>query len=183
MTLVRVEDHIAEMLDRRLEEFRDKTRFSSLLETMGAQVQALEDAILQVLTDTTLDNAVGAQLDGIGEVVGEDRAGREDEPYRLAIRTRIVLNLSNGTIEDVIALALAISGGTQAEVTEYFPAGFEVRIIDSLPPGTDPAVIAAFVRSGKPAGVRAITIINVDPPFQYDTGAGFDEGKYAVAAV
>lgn len=183
MTLTKTTAHIAEMLNRRLEQFRDKVRFSSLLELMGTQIQELEDAVYQILTDTTLDTAEGAQLDGLGEIVGEDRAGREDGPYRIAIRTRIAINLSEGTIEDLIALALAISGGTQAQAVEYFPAAFEIRILDSLPSGTDPARIQAVVRSGKPAGVRAITIIHTEPPFQYDTGAGFDEGKYAVAAV
>lgn len=183
MALSKVTEHIAEMLSRRLEQFRDKVRFSALLELLGVQVQEVEDAVYQILTDTVLETAEGAQLDGLGEIVGEERAGRDDATYRIAIRTRIAINLSEGTIENIISLALAISGGTQAEATEYFPAGFEIRIIDSLPEGTDPARIAAVVRSGKPAGVRAITIINVEPPFQYDTGAGFDEGKYAVAAL
>lgn len=183
MALSKVDAHIAEMLARRIEQLADKERFSLLLSLFGGQIQDIENALFQVLNETDINSAVGAQLDGLGSIVGEDRAGREDAPYRVAIRTRIVLNLSQGTSEDLIALAIAISGGTKAEVTEYFPAGFEIRILDGLPSGTDPARIAAVVRSGKPAGVRAVSIIHTDPPFQYDTGSGFDEGKYAVAAV
>jgi hypothetical protein len=183
MTLSKVTSHIAEMLDRRLEEFRDKARFSAMLSLLGQQVQDLEDSLYQLLVETSLDVAVGAALDGIGDIVGEERSGRSDSAYRIAIRTRIILNQSEGTPENIIALALAISGETNAQLTEYFPASFEIRILDALPDGTDPARIAAVVRSGKPAGVRAITILHADPPFQYDTGTGFDEGKYAVAAV
>ena len=183
MTLSKVTTHIAELLDRRLEQFRDKDRFSAMLEVLGEQVQALEDALYQVLTETSIDVAVGAQLDGLGSVVGEERAGRDDDAYRVAIRVRIAINLSEGTPEDLLALALAISGGSNALLIEYFPASFEIQILDPVPSGTDPARIASVVRSGKPAGVGAVSIIHVEPPFQYDTGSGFDEGKYAVAAV
>lgn len=183
MTLSKVADHNAEMLDRRLEQFRDKQRFSDLLSVFAAQIQGLENALFQILDETDIDSAVGAQLDGIGEIVGEERAGREDDAYRIAVRTRIALNTSQGTVEDLLALALAISGGTQARLAEYFPASFVINIIDSLPAGTDPNRIQAVVQSGKPAGVGASTVINTAPPFQYDTGTGFDEGKYAVAVV
>lgn len=181
MTLGPVTDHVGEMLDVRTEQFRDKERFTNVLRTFGVQIQDIENALQQLIADRALDTAVGAQLDGIGEIVGEERAGRLDADYRVAIRTRISLNLSQGTPEDLISLAQAISGGTNVELTELFPAAFEIRILDSLPSGTDPIRIATVVASGKPAGVQAITIIHVDPPFQYDTGTGYDEGKYAVA--
>lgn len=181
MALSKVDAHIAEMLARRIEQLADKERFSLLLSLFGGQIQDLENALFQVLNETDIESAVGAQLDGLGSIVGEERAGRQDAAYRIAIRTRIVLNSSQGTIEDLLALALAISGGTKAEAIEYFPAGFVIRILDTLPPGTDGAKIAAVVRSGKPAGVRATTIISVEPPFQFDTGTGYDEGKYAGA--
>lgn len=181
MSLSKVTAHIEEMLARRLEQFTDKTRFSSLLSLFGEQIQDLEDALDQVLNETDLDTAVGAQLDGIGEIVGEDRSGRTDGPYRIALRTRIALNISEGTIEDLLNLALAISGGTQAEAEEYFPAGFVIRILDPLPAGTEPARIGAVVASAKPAGVQGVTVIHTAPPFQFDTGTGYDEGKYATA--
>lgn len=181
MALSAVVDHIVRMLDNRIEEFRSAVRFSSLVSLFGQQIQDIEDGLYQLITDRTLDTAEGAQLDGIGQLVGEDRAGRTDAPYRLALRTRIALNLSQGTAEDLIAVALAISGGTQAELEEYFPAAFEIRVLDPVPSGTDPGTIGAFVNSAKPAGVGATTVIHVSPPFQFDTGSGFDEGKYAVA--
>ena len=182
MALSQVTNHIEEMLLQRLEEFKKKVRFTAILEIFGQQIQELETVAFQVLEETNdIDIAVGAQLDGIGDIVGEDRAGRTDTDYRLAIRARIQLNSSRGTIEDLISLVAAVLAGATSQVIEYFPAGFALLVTSAVPSGIDPAIAGNVIREGRAGGVRGDLILHVSPPFQYDTGDGYDTGKYATA--
>ncbi len=62
----------------------------------------IEDVCQDLMDDRNLDSALGVQLDQLGLLVGETRKGRNDDDYRLAIKLRIAINTSNGTVEDVI---------------------------------------------------------------------------------
>lgn len=113
MTLSYKSTHVTEALGNYIEKFKDKPRLLALTTAYIEQIQDLEDAFYQLITDRTIETAVGTQLDGIGSIVGEDREGRDDSDYRLAIRVRILLNLTDGTIEQVIEiLHLATEGKT-----------------------------------------------------------------------
>ena len=96
-----------------------------MLELLGVQVQEVEDAVYQILTDTVLETAEGAQLDGLGEIVGEERAGRDDATYRIAIRTRIAINLSEGTIENIMLNQVAPIGTGAFRLVGSIPRGPE----------------------------------------------------------
>jgi hypothetical protein len=119
------------------------TNIEKLIETYVTQIQDLEQVFFQLVNLRTIDTSEGVQLDGIGQIVGEDRFGRNDTDYRVAIKGRIRLNLSNGTIEDIIAVIRAQIGDKQVVVTEdSFPAHF-----DAIIPGVIDT-LAAFVISG-----------------------------------
>ena len=113
MALTKKTDHVTEALGNYIQRFKNKPRLMALTTAYLEQIQDLEDALFQLITDRTIETAVGPQLDGIGSIVGEDREGRDDDDYRLAIRVRILLNLTDGTIEQVIEiLKLATEGKT-----------------------------------------------------------------------
>ena len=179
--------HVAEGLANVISQFQGSPKMLSVLEVFLVQIQELEDAFAEILSETTLDDSVGLQLDNLGAIVGEPRSGRSDLQYRTAIRARIGLNTSEGTIEDVIALALSVAGAALGvTVTELFPAGFLATIDDPIDPAiTDVDRIASFIASGRPAGVRGLLIFGVLGSFQYDgaAGTGFDEGKYGGAVI
>lgn len=111
--------HVAEALGNYIQKFKGKPRLMALTTAYIEQIQDLEDAFYQLITDRTIETAVGAQLDGIGSIVGEAREGREDEDYRLAIRVRILLNLTNGTIEQVIEILSLATGGKTIHVINW----------------------------------------------------------------
>ena len=112
------------------------TDFEKLIATYIAQLEDLEQVFFQLVDDRTLETSVGEQLDGLGQVVGEDRLGRSDDDYRVSIKGRIRLNLSNGTAGDIIDVIRSQIGDKQVVIVEdSFPAHFEAfipEIIDTL---------------------------------------------------
>ena len=182
MTLVPNDDHVQEALDNRIEDFKTKTRFGQLLTSYVQQMQEAEDAAIQILQLTELNSAFGQQLDNLGEIIGEERFGRADVQYSTALAARIQLNLSNGTIEDIINIIRAIAGDVEVDIVEVFPAGFTAEIVDDLDPDVvDLVRLSSFVKSAKPVGVRGLILFHVADPFQFDTGFGYDLGHYGGA--
>lgn len=153
----RIEDHADRAAARLLEQLRDKPRINSLVRLLAEQVQALEDALHQLYTDRTLETAVGAQLDVLGALVGQARQSYTDEEYRTHIRARIRLNLSSGTIPDLIAIfrTLVPAPGT-LELFEHFPAGLHLRIRGIAFTPAFARMLVKFLRLGKAAGVHAV---------------------------
>lgn len=183
MTLTKNEDHVSQALARRIEQFKDKARLASLLTSYVEGVQGAEDALFQILDDTNLDTAEGQQLDNIGQLVGEERQGRNDLQYSTAIRARILLNTSEGTIEDIVGLIGALQPGLSTFVYEYYPAAFIAMIVTPIDPNVvDVTQISTIVGSGRPAGVRGFVSYGVVGSKQFDTAEGaFDIGKFGLA--
>ena len=173
-------DLLAEALDRIVEQLKNKPNYAALVSAYTAQSSALQAALLQILDDTSIDNSEGAQLDGLGRIVGEARNGRDDPAYRTALKVRIRVNLSEGTLEEIVAIiVLAIGGGT-VEITEYQPAAFIARVLTPIDPDVvSPSQVGELVRQARGAGIGSGTVFHVANPFQYDTGFGYDEGAYA----
>lgn len=171
--------HREEALADFIQQFKGKEKLAAWLLSYVAEAQELEDTLADVQAISDVDTATGAQLDLIGAIVGEERQGRTDLDYRTAIKVRIRLNLSQGTLEDIRALIRGVAGDVDVKFFEFYPAGFVAQILDAIDPlVVDPTRIGNFVKSGKAAGVDAQTAVAVTPAFQFDTGSGFDLGKY-----
>lgn len=187
MTYSKKTTHVEEGLDNLIEQFKDKPKIRALATAYLDQIQDLENAFSDLLTETTIDDSVGIHLDNIGSIVGEPRAGRDDVQYRTAIKARIQLNTSGGTLEDVVALAIAVANApVTIGIIELFPAGFLASIKEPLDPAvTDVDRVASFIAAGRPAGVRGLLTSGVLGSFQYDgpAGSGFDLGKYGSAVI
>lgn len=127
-----------------------------LAATFGQQVQDLEDVIFQLLSGRTVDTAVGAQLDGLGAVVGEARLGAADARYRVRIKARIKLNVSSGTAEQILELVVLLlpPSVTPPRIKEYFPASFILTAYEALT-STEAEEIGRTVQLAKPGGVGA----------------------------
>lgn len=174
--------HVAEGIAHLVSQFEGKEKFAGLLTAFLDQVQSLENSLSDVATETTVATSTGAQLDALGEVVGEERSGRNDLQYSTAIRARLILNVSEGTPEDIIKLIRAIAGDVRVSVFESFPASFLAQVLDPIDPTeVDVTSIGSLVASGRPAGVAGTVSYGVVPAFRYDAGPGFDEGRYGGA--
>jgi hypothetical protein len=158
-------DHAGEGVGLLLEQFHSSPLLQTLLvAVLMGQVQDCEGVAWQLLTERSLDYAVGDQLDGLGLVVGEPRNGRDDDQYRVALRVRIAVNRSNGKPEELLnVLNLIFEGALEAHLTEFYPAAFTIDLHNPAVSPNTPDVLIRFLRDAKPAGVGMNLGYSVSP--------------------
>lgn len=149
-----------------------------LVSLATAEHQVIEDVLWQMISET-IDSASAAQLEVYGDLVGQPREGRDDATYRLWIKTRVLINRSDGTPEDIIRVFDALVARTASIVLEEgFPAGFVVRLGSTS--NLDPSHAGAILQKMKPGGVNAIfegATSQDTTSFAFDpNGAGFGHG-------
>lgn len=142
--------HVTEALANLAGFLKNKPNTASLVTAYVAEVQALEDALWQLLTQRDLNSAVGAQLDGLGDILGFSRGGLNDTDYRLQLRAKILLDIISGGINEIIALLQDLIPGAAITIVQSFPAAFTA--LTSIAP-SDPTTVGNLLRSGTAAGV------------------------------
>jgi len=185
MTLLYKDTHVEEALGNLLQQFKGLRRLESLITAFAHRVQNLEDTYFDLFLKRSIDEAEGAQLDGLGRILNLERApGLDDDTYRLRLRAKIQLNRSGGTIEDIISLIRLLVGNKQVKVSESFPAHFDAVVEDPI--DVDGFEVSSLVQSAKPVGVRGIFQWHTTgTPFVFEgepNGLGFNEGHFAGAA-
>lgn len=149
----------------------ETTKIASLVRAFVDQLQDAENAAKDVRLLTRLENASGEQLDGIGQVVGEDRLGRADTEYRVGIGFRIFLNGSAGEPETLIAALRYFTQTDDVQYWELYPAAVQMRTGGSI----IPAGLKTTMQGLCPAAVRMDDIIHSpDDAFIVAGGEGTD---------
>lgn len=146
-----------------------------LLTALITPGQSIEDTLQQLLTERSVDLAIGAQLDLVGKLVGESRGGLDDDTYRLYIRARIATNRSNGTIADLIKVAALIINNVAATitVTPQYPAAVDVTIGAIATTDQVANVLVDLLNQAVSAGVRmALDTQYVDDLHTFSFGLG-----------
>ncbi len=151
MTVTKQTTITADFLRKLISQFQEKPNIAAILGALLDEVQELEDAAIDVRDETTLDNSIGEQLDGIGRIVGAPRAGLGDDAYRLRLRAQILINLSSGTIPEIVAIVELLIANT-FEPVEFFPAAFVIVFANALS-STDAATLAVFIATARPVAV------------------------------
>ncbi len=141
-------------------QFKTQANFKGLAEIFGAKIQELEAALFQLFTLRGVNTAFGAQLDLLGAIVGVVRGGLDDTDYSTAIRAEILLNISSGTIQQLLSLMYAAFPGYVFTLHESYPADFTIEV-HSVP--TNPAQMGALVHTAKPAGVGGYLVYSIVP--------------------
>lgn len=153
--IVKVPDHVAQALARFTSAFKDKVQLQALAATYLAEVQAVEDALCQLIFDTRLEspNCVGVLVDEIGALVGQPRNGvTDDATYKIYIRARQRVTRSNGRPEDIYAIyrTLGISG-MRLELQP--PAGFTLYVHDPIT-AAEAAIFLGFLQEARGGGIN-----------------------------
>lgn len=191
---------VEEGLSRLIGQHKGKPRLEAWIASYLEEVQELEDAIFETYTLRQLDNATGARLDIVGNLVGQPRVDGDDDRQRLYVKLRIRANRSRGRASDIIALAGLLFEDLGFEYDEAYPRSMTVEVFG--PPDIDHNLAIELMRLGKTAGVALNLIYSdeslddslytaggVSPPLEVDdTRRGFADtaesvGGYAAGVV
>lgn len=157
-------------------------RLETLMTVLMAPFQRFENACFQLLTQRTVDTAVGVQLDVLGKIVGQGRAGLADDVYRRYIRARILTNRATGKREELITIAKLILNDDTATIVllDQPPATVFVRIDNITVDAATEAALTLFLGAAISNGVRILVqsseVLDAST-FQYGvggTGIGYD---------
>lgn len=143
-----IPNHVERALSLLIEEFKRSTRLNDMVQVMVEQSQEIENIGNDLLTARRLDQAGGAQLDGIGEIVGEDRQGKTDEEYRAAIKFRIFINTSNAEAETLIRALKFITNASRVRYWEITEATVQMYTNGSFIPNNNIAIFMESVAAG-----------------------------------
>ncbi len=104
-----ITNHVQQALARLMQQYKGFPNYEKLITALVQPVQEIENALDGIEPNTQLYNgttypSVGAQLDGIGEIVGCPRNGLSDAAYLVFILGTIIENFSDST-QDVIVSA------------------------------------------------------------------------------
>lgn len=160
--LAKEEEHVLQARARVIAQYVEKPRLDALICIFIDQVQLIEDALWQLQTMRTIEAAEGVQLDGIGDIVGQERQGLSDDDYRPLLRARVQANRSEGTGPDIIAVASAAMndpGAGEIRFESLPPASFELRITNQL--AFDESILNRLIQDSRAGGVRGIVIVTL----------------------
>ena len=105
MALTQTTDHATEAIDLLLEQLKGKPVIEALLTTLVEPMNAIEDALFQLLTQrVVIAETEGVQLTALADLLGRARQGVGDAQLRAQIQTEILLHSCTGTIDSLIEL-------------------------------------------------------------------------------
>lgn len=139
------------------EQFSESTTLHALLAALALPFEELELQWQKLLYLRGISLSEGAQLDRLGEVLGEPRSDRSDVDYRFELAAVVRQNVHQGTPDAFIELVQYLSGSNEVEYTEDYPAAFTIvnngeLILD----------LVDRIRPLIPAGVGPVTLTQSD---------------------
>lgn len=154
---------------------QDASRLDAIIIALTNEIQNIENAVDtvavgQLFYDGSFFRSSGAQLDGIGEIVGQARNGLDDGIYLLYILAKIAENFSNATIPEMVHIAKLLFRVDTFDAFPMPPAEFNFQIPDTTPtPPEQFPLIANILEASLGAGIGLgfITVFSATNPFAY----------------
>lgn len=175
-------DYAGQVQNRLIEQFKNKENLTKLLNAFIESFQELEYVFGDLYYERWLDEAVGVQLDGLGDIVGPSREGRSDDEYRELIRFYTAVNMSSGEWEILMAITKELTFATEVRIRGLFPARVSIYTNGSIIPSNIIALLEELALAG--IKVELTTSYNSEPVFavaaeggqpQRPNRAGFSE--------
>lgn len=178
--ITHVQDHAERARNRLASQFKGKENWQKLVAALvGVHdepdgLQEIENVAQELLRNRGLQEATGAQLDDVGELVGEtrralDQLDTDDEPaviqekderYRTYVGLRVAINNCSGSPDELMAVLKQL---TDPEIVRYWDVTpGNARLLSD---GADfPGDLLEIMQSVAPAGVR---VVNIERPFGF----------------
>lgn len=128
MVLEHIKNHVALAGLRLVEQDKESSNLVNLLSSLVRPIQEIEDSFQDLIYSRSLTAATGVSLDNFGTIVGEKRNYRKDNDYRIAILSRIIINASGGTADEIIAAVMLLYAVKNIEITNLYPACYFIFI-------------------------------------------------------
>lgn len=145
--------------------------WGDLMWVIGEAFEPLATALWRINIGRSANNAVGAQLDGVGSAVNRERGGLVDSIYRGAIIVTGVGLFGGGTREDLNAGGRGLWGSRYVGVPEIYP-GKQRMIVNDL--SADEVRLALVVlgelRSAGVGSMLEIQSTSLTGPIDYGAG-------------
>lgn len=158
-TILANNDHVEIGVDRLFGRSRGKKNVEAVLRSYLQQVQDLEDLVHAVIDGRNLDVSEGEQLEFLGKLVGQSRTTPDDELFRIAIRARILINRSNGTLPELLRILRAILvQGEEVAAREEYPLQIRFWIKSPLAGTANAYWITALLSEARIGGCRILVV-------------------------
>lgn len=122
MSSPKIQNHVEDARNRLLAQYYGKPRIEGLLRGLTLEAQNVEDTLYDMYWKRSVFAAEGAQLDIIGNLVGQPREGWSDAVYRIHIFGKIAINTAQGSPENLIAMFIMMMQCNKAHYFPVFPA-------------------------------------------------------------
>ncbi len=152
-----------------------------LLELSDYNVNKFRDTLTQLDNSLDLDNATGALLDMYGELVGQARGQCNDAQYLLLIKTRIGINMSDGTHSSIVKILASLLNCDTSDIQIYDNGTATVKI-GNIPTATineagfTTSQLTQLISALMPTGVT-LEAINYSGTFRFANYDG-ETGEY-----
>lgn len=116
MNAQQITNHTQQALARLMQQYKNLPYMIALITALVDQIQDLENSIYsldqgqQIFNGTTYP-AVGAQLDGLGQIIGLTRNGLSDQEYLVLLLGTIAENNSDSTASALLTIVLTVFQG------------------------------------------------------------------------
>lgn len=171
-----ITNHGERAIARLMRQYRGGENWQRLVRALLGEAQRIEAAITKLRTLRWLDTAEGAQLDGLGRILGKARDGRTDADYRVQLRGAILANSSSGTADQILTyFRAAVPGLAAYRLSEFYPMSLLVELQGELT--EDPASVLARLREVKMGGVAAMLQYELSPDAEVMRLRGPDMGS------
>ena len=157
MGISAITDMPARALARILGQYKLATaRFGALVSELAGQVQSAETAIFGLLAQLDVSSASGVWLENLGAIVDERRESLTDVDYRKFIAARVLANVSQGTCEELLTIALTIQTSVSAgfALVELPPAAMQLSVGNVAMTDAFALRMARTLSRARAAGVR-----------------------------
>lgn len=148
----------------RLPDVYQQPRLQALAQLVGARAQVVEDALRTLQEGWWLTNAQGAQLDGLGELLGLPRYGAGDAEYLTRLLAFIALVRGSATGDELLALAAQLAPASTWALVEQHPAALE--LVATGPALSNTPLVYELLQAARAAGVRLLLHSQLQPDAQ-----------------
>ena len=144
-------DFIEKIKSRPTDYFRRNKQVPLVFAAMGVMHQKIDELAQYIYESEDINAATGSELDRFGVYAGIERAGQNDEQYRIKILTQVLSAGYSGTPWQVMRLLSAITKAKDVEIIEMPHAAFSLHTTGLIVPND----ISNLIDKSSAVGVKA----------------------------